>query len=166
MKSLEESLQKVDLLGEVWIVKDSRIFRKVYIKMKFEDEYSSSEFNNTFELKNYNQPVDIEEPADYMTISDLLELLGANMDSTSFNASSPSNAKVIADIKQLQTALELYFNDHQDSYPLPPIGGNKIGLNARILSFDGFANNVSSDEQFSVYMSDLPSHPDLSLIHI
>ncbi|MDD2807460.1 MAG: type II secretion system protein [Patescibacteria group bacterium] len=64
------------------------------------------------------------------------------------------DAKRVADIKQVQTALELYFNDN-NSYPI--MGGAPIvlGSGATCLGDGGFGTSCSAP----VYMGLLPTNP-------
>ena len=64
----------------------------------------------TQEYSDYNQALSIEAPAKAESITKLLEtnLMNARRRSR--------DAKRVSDIKQIQTALELYFNDNE-KYP-------------------------------------------------
>lgn len=66
-----------------------------------------------------------------------------------------SDSKSVSDIKQIQTALELYFNDHL-SYP-PAFGGdNLLGIDVTCLGSNGFDTNCF-DKQ-TTYMGSVPKH--------
>jgi hypothetical protein len=107
-----------DLQGELWIgKKDLNLY-----KISFHHEYDLSKLNPskseiksqpmlfsidyTQEFSDYDKPLIIQAPSDAQSITILLEL-------TMGNARRKSrDAKRISDIKQIQTALELYYNDN------------------------------------------------------
>lgn len=64
------------------------------------------------------------------------------------------DAKRISDIKQVQTALELYFTD-QNGYPVAATGLVLGGTGATILSTNGFSDTAGG----TTYMGALPSNP-------
>lgn len=69
------------------------------------------------------------------------------------------DAKRVADIKQVQTALELYFND-QSQYPETGASGNEIGLGdtaQACLGAGGF--NTTGNCTAPIYMAQVPSNP-------
>lgn len=69
------------------------------------------------------------------------------------------DAKRLSDIKQIQTALELYFTD-QDGYPAAPTGGILGGDNAKCLGANGFhANTVADPCTGASYMGLVPKNP-------
>lgn len=65
------------------------------------------------------------------------------------------DAKRLADIKQVQTALELYFID-QNAYPASDNALVLGGANAKCLGAGGFA---ASDCTAPVYMGNIPANP-------
>ncbi len=68
------------------------------------------------------------------------------------------DAKRVGDMQQLQTSLELYFNDNS-RYPAAT-GSITLGSdNALILCDAGFVANISSCPQNKIYMSLVPSNP-------
>lgn len=77
--------------------------------------------------------------------------------------SKSRDAKRIADIKQIQTALELYFND-QDGYPVEAAGVDLGTANAACLDPEGWetstvgagANECSAT---AAYMASVPANP-------
>lgn len=78
---------------------------------------------------------------------------------------SSKNAKIVADVKQIQTALELYYQDHTDVSDLkgryPEGSGLELGgPSALCLSSDGFGATCGSS---IVYMGTIPKHPDNKL---
>lgn len=64
------------------------------------------------------------------------------------------DAKRISDIKQIQTALELYFTD-QNGYPVAVTGLVLGGTGATILSTNGFSDTAGT----TTYMGAVPSNP-------
>ena len=68
------------------------------------------------------------------------------------------DAKRVGDMKQVQTALELYFNDNT-RYPAAT-GAIILGsATARVLCDAGFVAEVTSCPQNKVYMSIVPANP-------
>jgi len=68
------------------------------------------------------------------------------------------DAKRVGDMKQLQTSLELYFNDNS-RYP-SATGSLVLGSgDALVLCDAGFVANVSSCPQNKIYMSLVPANP-------
>jgi hypothetical protein len=114
--------------GEVWIDKEN--FYLYRVLFNFELDPGGIEFNGETmpagALKaeisgetNYsriNQPMEIEMPENPEDLNDFLE---NQMAEARLKA---RDARVVADVKQLQTALELYYYDH-NQYP-PDIYGN------------------------------------------
>lgn len=69
------------------------------------------------------------------------------------------DAKRLSDVKQIQTALELYFTD-QNGYPTAPTGGVLGSTAAKCLGANGFHANTTGDTCTSpVYMGLVPSNP-------
>lgn len=66
------------------------------------------------------------------------------------------DAKRVADIKQIQTALELHFNDEQD-YPIDPVAGEELGVEPDCLDEDGFV--TTCDAGGTTYMGLVPRDP-------
>ena len=66
------------------------------------------------------------------------------------------DAKRVADIKQVQTALELFFND-SESYPVDDGDGYILGTDVTCLSSSGFSTDCSAD--LPIYMGLVPSNP-------
>lgn len=77
------------------------------------------------------------------------------------------DAKRVGDVKQMQTALELYYNDNQ-GYPISNAGNaGVIGVDATCLGANGFNWDASACTQ-PVYMGLLPKSPtppDVSYIY-
>ena len=62
-----------------------------------------------------------------------------------------NSLKTISEIKQIQTALELFF-----AYPMSPIGGNRLGIDAICLTENGFGQ--APDQCLSPYVKELNIH--------
>lgn len=136
LKNLEEGLNKLEVAGEIWITKQAKIIKKAQINFIINNEGYSGEVKNTIILTNYNQPIKINEPTQAMSFKELMDsIMGAAAVGSREEA---VDAKIIADVKQTQTALELYFNDN-NSYPFPPAGGNRLGIDTTCLGEKGFS---------------------------
>ncbi len=66
------------------------------------------------------------------------------------------DAKRVADIKQIQTALELFFND-EDSYPVDDGDGYILGVDVTCLAAGGFSTDCSAADP--IYMGLVPLNP-------
>jgi type II secretion system protein G len=67
------------------------------------------------------------------------------------------DAKRISDIKQIQTALELYYAD-ASGYPADPTGGDKLGTgNGKALCTGGWKSACGATD--TVYMGQVPPDP-------
>jgi len=66
------------------------------------------------------------------------------------------DAKRVSDIKQIQTALELYYSD-QSGYPSP--GTYTLGLGMSCLGTGGFGTASTATQCGSPYMGLIPSNP-------
>ncbi|MFA6255149.1 MAG: hypothetical protein WC675_03940 [Patescibacteria group bacterium] len=156
LKSLDEVLAKLDFSGEIWIAKKGRIIKKAVANLLMNDPNYSSEVKSTIVLTNYNQPIKIDEPTNAMSFKELMDsMMGTALETSREKA---SDAKTIADVKQTQTALELYFNDFMN-YPLPPVGGNRLGVDTTCLSEGGFSQ-LGTTCTGNTYMALLPAHPN------
>ncbi len=145
--------------GEVWVDKKDFYLRKYKADMKFdltklnelfekkEDEagvdLSFDTFNLDFSVSgrffDFDQGVNIEKPEDYSSISEILNESLAPM------RMETNDSLRVGDIKRVQTALELYFNDEK-RYP-------------KSISFDGSSSLVGSSSE-KVYMAIIPSNPE------
>ncbi len=150
ISKLKESL--IDNSGEIWFGKKDFYLRQVDAGMKFDiakivgaEEYSkygemTLEIRSKYKLSSFNQVDKIVEPEDAKTIKEIIEsspaLNSARMKSR--------NARRMADIKQVQTAAELYYND-EGEYP------------AKII-FDG-KSSILGSSSLIYYMSSAPQNP-------
>lgn len=66
-----------------------------------------------------------------------------------------NDAKRLSDIKQIQTALELYYTD-KNAYPVTPATGIALGTGSAVcLGIGGFGGNGCADP----YMAQIPQDP-------
>jgi len=157
-----EILQKVKV--KIWVTKDDKLLRQLEIKYNSDEKSLGANIDLTFltNIQPLTEPLQVEKPVDFLTWDQLLEqLMGPSL-------SKSRDAKRIADIKQIQTALELYFADN-NTYP---IGLNLVLHNGLMFCGDkniaprGFiavGSGCTSDEPFSqIYMNYLPQDPDFS----
>lgn len=72
------------------------------------------------------------------------------------------DAKRVADIRQIQTALELYFSEHS-SYPIQGTKQEPLvlgGQGFRALTSRGIVNSVEEKKDGTVYMGVIPANPE------
>ncbi|MBI5221558.1 MAG: hypothetical protein HY979_02015 [Candidatus Magasanikbacteria bacterium] len=149
----KEKLSKVDMFGEIWVTKKDKLFKKARAIYAYRDDFGSLRLVINSVLSNYNKGVNIAPPAQYESFAEILQAVTAQAQAKA------NNATVVADVKQLQTAFELYFNDHS-AYPFPPIGGNRLGADAMCLSEKGFEAGDNCEGEQLMYMRLIPSHPN------
>ena len=66
------------------------------------------------------------------------------------------DAKRVSDIKQIQTALELYFGDQGNKYPAEAAPGKKLGVDYTCMDHSGFVASGCTDP---IYMGAVPKDP-------
>lgn len=140
--------------GDVWIGKKDLYLRKTAFDFKFNlaDAISTDDFKITqevglelafdFKLSEFDQAHSINVPDDAKTIKEIMESSPAYM-SSKIRA---NDAARLADVKMMQTALELYYND-ENTYPSS-------------LSFEKENRGVFSSSSGAVYMTKLPLNPE------
>jgi len=69
------------------------------------------------------------------------------------------DSKRLADLKQMQTALELYYTDN-NSYPDNPVDGSNLGESAKALCLDSGGFDATCDA--NAYMGLVPKDPGSS----
>ena len=124
MDGFMKSITKAN--GEMWIDKKDFYLRKSDFKMTFDfskfapDEVVISEdaltlkINSEMNYSNFNQKMNIAEPLESESLVDYLWSLAVeSMEKAKVNS---RDAKRVSDVKQMQTALELYYNDNE-KYP-------------------------------------------------
>jgi|GEM_PF-3725194 hypothetical protein len=129
---------------EVWIGKSDRMVHRIsgiFYEQPTSNSMSSpsGSINFVLNFKNFNHPAAIETPADSKNVADVIN------DTLGDARIKARDARRSADIRQVMTALELYYNDHgkypgrltdMKTYlavptaPLPPDGGCTDGQNA------------------------------------
>lgn len=152
LKDVDEQLKSVDFSGEVWIGKKSRVFKKVSVLINVNNDSGTFKVSQLAAITNYNKSVAIAAPADSVSFKEVLSnIMGSASLEFDQNASTTISIngddkvvadKTLADIKGIQTALELYY-DANKKYPLPPIGGKVLGLNAICLGKIGFGAKLA-----------------------
>lgn len=149
--------------GEIWIDKKDFYLRKTIFDLGL--DFSSLEFekqkipadaliiniSGVLNYSNFNEPVKIETPREAKSIIQMIEETRKKAEA----------AKTISDIRQIQTALGMYYNDN-NHYPFPPLGGSRLGIDAACLDVKGFKNQSANCKNSYVY-SFLPKHPNSPL---
>lgn len=70
--------------------------------------------------------------------------------------SKARDARRVSDIKQIQSAMELYYND-SNQYPGTPNGTTAVDIGDNCLSSDGFAATCTGS---TIYMTKVPANPE------
>ncbi|MDD4901758.1 MAG: hypothetical protein PHE24_01345 [Patescibacteria group bacterium] len=127
--------------SEIWIGKKDFLPYQSYFSSTTVSEFAGLKVtvksDSTLKLKNFNQPVTVEKPAASVTLAELLE------NTLGVARAKARDAKRVADIKQIQTALELYYDDN-GRYPA---------------SFD-LSGSGSLKSDTATYMYILPANPE------
>ncbi len=138
LEDFVEQLDKVisDIDVELWVGKKDFYLHKMKFKFKLDfselempedfDEIKldiTADVNGEFEFYDMNKEVIIEEPEDAQSFTEFIEEREEKMMGGPRKKSR--NAKRISDVKQMQTAVELYYNDH-DKYPKELIPGESL----------------------------------------
>ncbi|OGE88978.1 MAG: hypothetical protein A3J07_04740 [Candidatus Doudnabacteria bacterium RIFCSPLOWO2_02_FULL_49_13] len=131
--------------GELWIGKKDYYLRKITGGVSASTESNSvgsGQVNWEFKMSNFNQPLNIQAPAEYKTVDEITALLtGQSLGDARENS---RDAKRISDIRQLQTALELFYNDNA-RYPT---------------ALNGVVNTNDGSPKWSTYISSWPAAPE------
>jgi len=168
-KDLDESIiqntvkhfnSQLDLLKpiivEIWIEKNSLYINKISTSIGFNVDDLEGGFNMFLTLKNYNQPVFIEEPKEAIDFRQLYSIMHGNPVYNVINETNYKNnlndQKRISNIKQIQTALEFFYTGN-NKYPI--VQNLKLGIGDAIcLDNKGFGSSC-----ISPYMSLIPKEP-------
>ena len=149
---------------DVWIGRTDYYFKKLEFKTNFDspNKPDSGDVGFIFSLliKDFNKPVEIQEPEEFTTVEEFLEnMMGGFIGTALGNAKAKSrDARRISDIKQVQTALEIYYMDY-NKYPAvsnPVVLGKE---NFQVLCDSGFQTTIESCEG-TIYMAQIPSNPE------
>lgn len=139
-QEMEKAFQNFNFTNsEIWIgKKDYYIYRiKLGIDITVPQQAGSASFMLTSNAKNFNKKVLIEEPEDATDFKEIYQ----NFTGIGFGASSKArDAKRVGDIRQIQTAMELFFND-VGYYP-----------------FSNSSNKPANDK-FNTYLGSWPEAP-------
>ena len=148
---IDEFLATSTLYGDLWITTKTKIFKKVQFNLAVElkDGVGSVSLFSETVLDKYNEPLEVTPPQDYLPFDQVWQ------QTVGMAQTKSQGARIVADVKQMQTAFELYFND-QNGYPAPPSAGHVLGRDATCLSEAGFSLGSCADR---AYMSLLPTHP-------
>ena len=108
---------------EAWIGKKDHYLHRLQTSFSMAEAQTSIDLSFRMNLSGFDQKVDIKEPEDFKTFEEFVsEMLGISQEQLSRELSGEAarekarNASRLADIKQVQTALGLYYND-QGFYP-------------------------------------------------
>ncbi|HYE22128.1 MAG TPA: hypothetical protein VD998_00895 [Verrucomicrobiae bacterium] len=131
--------------SEIWIGKRDYLPRRVALTANIqgnEDETfdGSAKIGFLVNYKNYNKPTQIEAPQDVKSLNEIFE--GAQGRSR--------DARRLADVRQIMTGLELYYNDN-NGYP-PALAGKPHPTQAP----DGRRN---AEYSFDDYIAEYPEYP-------
>ena len=143
----------------------SGLTQETAIEEKEEEDRDTSndiEFMFSLLMKDFNKPVEIQEPEDFTTAEEFLEnmmggLMGGAASALGNAREKSRDARRTSDIKQIQTALEMYYND-QVKYPAV---SNPVVLgkgNFQVLCGSGFQTTSKSCD--ITYMAVIPSNPE------
>lgn len=115
LSKIEEFFEKIgEITGEVWIGKKDNYLYKI----KGEKEINMSQFEKTakgaimikvdMDFSNFDQPVKIEAPKEYKNFNEIFApSFGSALIETQQKA---KDARIIADMTQMQTIAEIYFD--------------------------------------------------------
>lgn len=147
---------------KIWILKKDKMLRQMSFHYNRNEVNIEQNIDVTLliAMQALQQPLKVEVPTDAISLEDLMKQMFSTLFSDS-NIEQQNNYQVdarrIADIKQIQTALELYYNDYNR---YPNSSGNAIKLgdsNNTCLSGDlGFGFSCSG----MTYMGNVPNDPE------
>ncbi len=154
LKVYSRNFQDIKLpKGEIWIGKKDLLPHKIYFgvrpKVAVKSELSTR-YDFTLLFKNFNKPVQVDVPANTKSLEDIIgpKLADARQKSR--------DAKRVADMKQLQTALELYFTEKNDYPPTAVIDdGDPKNTPLKLSTGNGFSTVASG----TTNMEFVPENP-------
>ena len=116
-KIIGQTFDKFEMMeGEIWIGKNDFMPYKIFFTSNFKDAESKffANISSNLNFKNFNKPARIEIPSSAKPIEEILKkILEPSISEASVKA---RDARRIADIRQLQIALEMYY-DYNSKYP-------------------------------------------------
>lgn len=111
-EALERLYQVLDKMqfkeGEVWVGSKDHFIYKFRTALSYKDEEAAVTLTLNLDLGNYNEPGEITAPSSYKNAEQVWQEVMAQ--SLTSARSKSNDAQRIADIRQLQVALELYYN--------------------------------------------------------
>ncbi|MDP2932860.1 MAG: hypothetical protein Q8N81_01900 [bacterium] len=121
LDKMNESLDGLNSAdGEMWIGKKDAMLYKVVLNFNLtetSDSKTSGRITFTLSFSNYNQPVTVTAPSPVLPFEEVLnQLLGGASSALDEATAKSRDALRLADVRQIMTALELYFNDN-NKYP-------------------------------------------------
>lgn len=113
----DTTLQEIDSIQfkdvEVWVGKSDRMVRRISMQISqasSNDSIPTGSVRFLMNFSNFNNPTRIETPATYKNLEDVIKEVMAESDAKT------RDARRLTSVHQVQTALELYFNDN-NRYP-------------------------------------------------
>lgn len=76
-EEIDAALAKLDLDGEFWINAKQKVFKRVVMNVRFDDEEMTGSMSTTMTLADYNQPITITAPTDYKTLQQIIKEMTA-----------------------------------------------------------------------------------------
>lgn len=146
---------------DIWIDKKEYFIRKIEVPFdnigKDKDGNQTLGGTMTMTFDNFDQIIEIESPKDPVELEKLLsEAFGGGMFGALDKAQTKnSDAKTVSEIKQIQTALELYFVDN-NGYPKNEIPAATGVGNMKVLCSKGFRASIEECAGSTVYMNEVP----------
>jgi hypothetical protein len=141
--------------GEVWVGKSDFLPRRVIMPFELknpdEPEMGSAKFTLTANLKNFNRATKVEAPYPFKDIQDVFkDMFGTSLEDAGLQS---QDATRISHVRQLMTAMELYFNDNGQ---YPPEKNGRPDPDKTIAGSVGF-QPMSFKDFISVY-PEYPAH--------
>ncbi|MFH1769836.1 MAG: hypothetical protein ABH833_04190 [Parcubacteria group bacterium] len=110
-------LESVSLEGSATIGNDSAIPYDMEFNLDIDVEnLGSMETSFDFHMRDINEPVIVEEPEDYITLIEFIEGMDGMDSGYDYNNSAADDVKRVADVNNLRTAIEMYYDDFGE-YP-------------------------------------------------
>ncbi len=128
---------------ELWIDQDTYLPVRVAAEIIAQHPDYAARSSIIAELRDANSDVSIALPQRAISIEEAFAAINANLGFGQFGDTAVLTQPEDQNLRALQAALELYFEEHLQ-YPFPPIGGNILGVHATCLGSGGFGNDVAS----------------------
>lgn len=101
-----EDLDTSTMSGEMWVGNKDLLPYKITSRITNEDDFGSSTFDLTVTFSDYNEPIEFNLPEKSV---DFMDIVGKSLMSARLKA---RDARRISDLRQIQLAQELYFDDN------------------------------------------------------